>query len=849
MPTSCCARATRSRRRTTSRRRWSRTTASGRTRSRARTPTTYYAHVDAAIDHEPQITMDDGADVVGRIHAERTEALADIIGGTEETTTGVIRLRAMAADGALKLPDRLGQRREHQAPLRQPLRHRPVHARRRHPRDEPADRRSHDRRLRLRLVRARHRDARRAATGANVIVCEVDPLRALEAVMDGYRVMPAVEAAALADIWITVTGDINVIGPDAFDAMKDGAIIANSGHFNVEIDIPHLRGRAVSRARGPPARRGVHARRTAASSTCSPTAVSSTSPRRGPPGVRHGHVLRQPGALGRVHGRRTPPSSSPASTRSGRHRRRHRSSQARDDGRDDRHAHRASRRSTSRVAGGHGLPCARAPCAGSHDIPRTLWWRSTSRPAGRRSTSRPVAPPARRRRARVQRRTRASAARSRAMAVRGAPALGVAAALGARAVGGERDRGHRDHRRLPRRTRRRGRRDHGHAPDGRQPVLGRRAHAPLRHGQRRPRAGRAQGPRRRTRRSPCRRRTRQRNRRDRRVRRGAAARRRQRAHALQRRARSRPRTSVRRSASIFTAHEQGKIAHVWVDETRPVLQGGRLTAWELRMAGVPFRADRRQHGGLRHEARAGSMRSSSAPTASPPTATPPTRSAPTAWPCSPRNTASRSTSPPRRRPSTSRSRAASDIVIEERDPRELLGFTVLGRVEPRHAGRDGRARPAHPGRCVGHAARQGARAGDQRAGAAASGSTRGPASRLRASRCTTPPSTSRRRPIHRVHHRARRRDARLRGLARAGLRRPRRASQRDAIAGRRHVVRCADGGRRSDAWCSWPSASRSARFGAVQRDGSRALNAVIIYVALPALIFRRRRAGVAVGRI
>jgi adenosylhomocysteinase len=82
--------------------------------------------------------------------------------------------------------------------------------------------------------------------GGNVIICEVDPLRALEAVMDGYRVMPSVDAAALADIWVTVTGDINVIGPAAFDAMKDGAIVANSGHFNVEIDIPHLRERAVS---------------------------------------------------------------------------------------------------------------------------------------------------------------------------------------------------------------------------------------------------------------------------------------------------------------------------------------------------------------------------------------------------------------------------------------------------------------------------------------------------------------------------------------------------------------------------------------------------------------------------
>ena len=206
---------------------------------------TYYSHIDAAIDHKPQFTMDDGADVVGRIHAQRPEALADVIGGTEETTTGVIRLRAMAADGALKFPimsvndantkhlfdNRYGTG---QSTLDGVIR-------------------ATNRLIAGRTVVVtgygwcgRGIAMRADGMGGNVIICEIDPLKALEAVMDGYRVMPAVEAAALADIWLTVTGDINVIDSAMFEAMKDGAIIANSGHFNVEINIPHLREKAVS---------------------------------------------------------------------------------------------------------------------------------------------------------------------------------------------------------------------------------------------------------------------------------------------------------------------------------------------------------------------------------------------------------------------------------------------------------------------------------------------------------------------------------------------------------------------------------------------------------------------------
>jgi adenosylhomocysteinase len=206
---------------------------------------TYYAHIDEAIAFKPHMTMDDGADVVGRIHAEFPEALADIIGGTEETTTGVIRLAAMAADGALKYPivavndadtkhlfdNRYGTG---QSTLDGVIR-------------------ATNRLLAGRTVVVsgygwcgRGIASRAEGMGSNVIVLEVDPLRALEAHMDGYRVMPAVEAAKYCDIWITVTGDLNVIDEDSFAAMKDGAIICNSGHFNAEINIPRLREMSVS---------------------------------------------------------------------------------------------------------------------------------------------------------------------------------------------------------------------------------------------------------------------------------------------------------------------------------------------------------------------------------------------------------------------------------------------------------------------------------------------------------------------------------------------------------------------------------------------------------------------------
>jgi len=207
--------------------------------------TTYYSHIDSAIAHKPQMTMDDGADVVGRIHAEQPEMLQYIIGGTEETTTGVIRLAAMAADGALKYPIMAVNE-----------------AKTKHLFD---NRYGTGQSTLDGIIRATNRliagrtvvisgygwcgrgiASRAVGMGASVIVLEVDPLKALEAVMEGYRVMPAVKAAKECDIWITVTGDLNVIDGESFAAMKDGAIICNSGHFNAEINIPRLREMSAS---------------------------------------------------------------------------------------------------------------------------------------------------------------------------------------------------------------------------------------------------------------------------------------------------------------------------------------------------------------------------------------------------------------------------------------------------------------------------------------------------------------------------------------------------------------------------------------------------------------------------
>ncbi|HSD82978.1 MAG TPA: adenosylhomocysteinase, partial [Anaerolineae bacterium] len=200
---------------------------------------TYYEHIKAALDHKPHITMDDGADLVSFLHKERRELLDGVVGGTEETTTGVIRLRAMAKEGALKFPiiaindantkhmfdNRYGTG---QSTLDGVVRATNVLLAGKN------------------IVVAgygwcsRGIAMRAQGMGGNVIVTEVDPLKALEAVMDGFRVMPMKEAAPLGDIFITATGDINVLDERHFGSMKDGALVANSGHFNVEINIPQL---------------------------------------------------------------------------------------------------------------------------------------------------------------------------------------------------------------------------------------------------------------------------------------------------------------------------------------------------------------------------------------------------------------------------------------------------------------------------------------------------------------------------------------------------------------------------------------------------------------------------------
>jgi adenosylhomocysteinase len=200
---------------------------------------TYYAHINAALDHKPQITMDDGADLVTQLLTKRTNQIKDVIGGTEETTTGVIRLRAMAKDGTLKFPviavndaltkhffdNRYGTG---QSTL------------------DGVIRATNLLLAGLKVVVAgygwcgRGVSMRAKGLGADVIVTEINPTKAIEAVMDGFRVMPMNEAAKIGDVFVTVTGNKSVLSHEHFERMKDGAVVSNSGHFNVEIDIPSL---------------------------------------------------------------------------------------------------------------------------------------------------------------------------------------------------------------------------------------------------------------------------------------------------------------------------------------------------------------------------------------------------------------------------------------------------------------------------------------------------------------------------------------------------------------------------------------------------------------------------------
>ena len=205
---------------------------------------TYYAHIEAAVDHKPHFTMDDGADVIGVLHSARREQLGEIVAGTEETTTGVIRLKALEAEGKLGFPIVAvnAAQTKHMFDNRYGTGQSTIDG----------------------IIRAtnvllagkrfvvcgygwvgRGVASRARGLGAHVIVTEVDPMRALEASMDGFEVMPIAEAAAVGDVFCTATGDKHVIARAHMERMKDGSILANTGHFNVEIEIPALRDLAV----------------------------------------------------------------------------------------------------------------------------------------------------------------------------------------------------------------------------------------------------------------------------------------------------------------------------------------------------------------------------------------------------------------------------------------------------------------------------------------------------------------------------------------------------------------------------------------------------------------------------
>ncbi len=207
---------------------------------------TYYQHIHACLQHDPVITMDDGADLISTLHKDYPDKTSQIYASMEETTTGVIRLRAMHQDGALKLPvfavndahtkylfdNRYGTGQSTVDGII----------------------RATDMLLAGKTVVVagygwcgRGVAMRMRGMGANVVITEVDPLKALEAAMDGYRVMPMTEAAKIGDLFVTLTGDIHVIRKEHFELMKDGAMVANSGHFNVEIDIPALEKLAVKK--------------------------------------------------------------------------------------------------------------------------------------------------------------------------------------------------------------------------------------------------------------------------------------------------------------------------------------------------------------------------------------------------------------------------------------------------------------------------------------------------------------------------------------------------------------------------------------------------------------------------
>ena len=261
---------------------------------------TYYSHLTSALDSKPNMTMDDGADLVTILHTQRSELVSDVIGGTEETTTGVIRLTAMANDDKLRYPiiavndaetkhffdNRYGTG---QSTL------------------DGITRATNILWAGRRVVVAgygwcgRGVASRARGMGSHVIVTETNPIRALEAVMDGFTVMRSIDAAAVGEVFITVTGGFHAIGREHIEAMPSGAILSNSGHFNVEIDIPALQDMADSHRESAPLRRRVldEGRTQAVPARRGPP--DQPGRRRGAPVRRDGHELCQPGPVGGVH--------------------------------------------------------------------------------------------------------------------------------------------------------------------------------------------------------------------------------------------------------------------------------------------------------------------------------------------------------------------------------------------------------------------------------------------------------------------------------------------------------------------------------------------------------------------
>ena len=302
---------------------------------------TYNRHIEAVIACDPQIVMDDGADLDTALHTKFTDKLAHVVGGTEETTTGVVRLMSMAAEGTLAYPvfNINDANTKHCFDNHYGTGQSTLDG----------------------IVRATNRllcgrtivisgygycgsglALRAKGMGMRVIVCEVDPLKALEAHMEGYEVMPAAEAARFADVWVTVTGNCKVVDGPAFENMKDGAIVCNSGHFDSEINLEWLEDHATKKEEIKPLVEeytlpdGRHGDRAGAGPPREPVV------RRGSPRVRDGHELREPGAGRRVP---VPPrrrAGEQGVRRARRHRRRRGAREAGDAGHRDRHAHRGA---------------------------------------------------------------------------------------------------------------------------------------------------------------------------------------------------------------------------------------------------------------------------------------------------------------------------------------------------------------------------------------------------------------------------------------------------------------------------------------------------------------------------